>query len=112
MIQRFLTNYLPRHRNRTNQFLHLVGVPLSFIVAPVLFVLAYAWYWHVGCFVAGYLLQFAGHAVEGNDAGEIVFLKRMLGLSYNEYASQTNSSSTSDSPDDTTSAGESCTDAR
>ena len=35
MIRRFLDNYLPRHRNRINQALHLVGVPLSFIVAPV-----------------------------------------------------------------------------
>jgi hypothetical protein len=27
-------------------------------------------------------LQFLGHAVEGNDAGEVVALKRWLGLPY------------------------------
>ncbi len=104
MIRRFLDNYLPRHRNRINQALHLVGVPLSFIVAPVAAIAGAAWYWHAGCFVIGYLLQFAGHAVEGNDAGEVVFLKKKLGLPYNEYASGTSSSSHADSSDDTTSA--------
>ncbi|MFY9256183.1 MAG: Mpo1-like protein [Fuerstiella sp.] len=104
MIRRFLANYLPRHRNRTNRFLHLLGVPLAFVVAPVLAVSGYPWYVHVGCFVGGYCLQFAGHAVEGNDAGEVVFFKRMLRLPYNEYASHSNDSSASESSDDSTSA--------
>ena len=104
MIRDFLANYLPRHRNRTNRLLHLIGVPLSFMVAPVLAVQEYPWFIHMGCFAAGYLLQFAGHAVEGNDAGEVVFFKRMLGLSYNEYAQGANGSSTEESADDTTSA--------
>ena len=105
MIQKFLSNYLPRHRNPVNQILHLIGVPLSFVVAPVLAVLGWDWYWHVGCFVCGYLLQFAGHAVEGNHAGEVVFVRKKLGLSYNEYASRANSSSAPESSDDMTSAG-------
>ena len=105
MIQKFLANYLPRHRNRVNQFLHLLGVPLCFVAAPGLAVLGWPWKWHVGCFVCGYLLQFAGHAVEGNDAGEIIYIKKKLGLPYNEYASSTYSSSDSESADDTTSAG-------
>ena len=104
MIRRFLDNYLRRHRNPINQALHLVGVPLSFIVAPVAAIAGAAWHWHVGCFVLGYLLQFSGHAVEGNDAGEVVFLKKKLGMFYNEYASDTSSSSNADSSDDTTSA--------
>ena len=105
MIRRFLNNYLSRHRNRTNQALHVVGVPLAFIVAPAAAIAGAAWYCHVGCFVIGYLLQFAGHAVEGNDAGEVVFVKKKLGLPYNEYASDTSSSSDADSADDTISAG-------
>jgi len=104
MLKRFLDNYLPRHQNRTNQCLHLVGVPLSFAVAPALALGGAAWYWHVGCFVGGYVLQFVGHAVEGNDAGEIIFVKRLLGLSYTEYASAANSSSGPETSDDTTSA--------
>ncbi|MCA9047958.1 MAG: DUF962 domain-containing protein [Planctomycetaceae bacterium] len=104
MIRRFLSNYLPRHCHPFNRLLHLIGVPLSFVAAPVLALRGADWYWHVGCFVGGYLLQFAGHAVEGNDAGEVVFLKRMLGLPYTEYAPGSNSSSTPESSDDTNSA--------
>ncbi|MEZ6129625.1 MAG: DUF962 domain-containing protein [Planctomycetaceae bacterium] len=103
MIRGFLNNYLPRHRNRINQRLHAVGIPLSFLVAPALAIGGAAWYWHVGCFVSGYVLQFVGHAVEGNDAGEVVFVKKMLGMPYTEYASNTYSSSVPETPDDTTS---------
>lgn len=104
LLRRFLANYLPRHRHPINRALHAVGVPLSFLVAPILLLLGYPWWLHSGCFVVGYLLQFAGHAVEGNDAGEIVFAKRLLGLSYTEYASSANASSDAELPDDTTSA--------
>ena len=104
MIRRFLCNYLRRHRNPINRGLHIVGVPLSFVVAPYMAVSGAAWYWHVGTFVTGYIFQFAGHAVEGNDAGEVVFVKRMLRLSYTEYAPESCSSSDSDLPDDTSSA--------
>lgn len=103
MLRRFLNNYLPRHRNRANQILHLIGVPLSFLVAPFLALNGAAWHWHVGCFVSGYLLQFVGHAIEGNDAGEVVFVKRMLGLPCNEYAPGSYCSSDLELPDDTTS---------
>ena len=36
-------------------------------------------------FVGGYLLQFAGHLLEGTDPGEIIYFKRKLGLSYVEF---------------------------
>ena len=93
MINRFLQNYLPRHTHPFNRLLHAVGVPLSFLVAPIAAIAGAAWYWHVGCFIGGYVLQFVGHAVEGNDAGEVVFVKKKLGLPYTEYAPGANSSS-------------------
>lgn len=102
MIRRFVRNYLPRHRNRFNQFLHLIGVPLTFVGTPWCVAGGAAWYWALSCFVVGYLLQFAGHAVEGNDAGEVVFLKRKLGLPYTEYGPGSNSSSPSEKSVDTT----------
>ena len=104
MIQQFLKNYLPRHTHPLNRALHVLGVPLSFLVAPAAAIAGAAWYWHVGAFAAGYLLQFAGHAIEGNDAGEVVFLKKKLGLPYREYAPGANSSSGAETSDDTTSA--------
>ena len=36
-------------------------------------------------FLGGYLLQFAGHALEGTDPGEIIYFKRKLGLPYVEF---------------------------
>ena len=86
MFHRFLKNYLPRHTSRTNRILHLIGVPLTFVGTPVAMIEGAAWYYSLGCFITGYLLQFVGHTVEGNDAGEVVFLKKKLGLPYTEYA--------------------------
>ena len=39
----------------------------------------------LGLFVGGYLLQFAGHFLEGTDPGEIIYFKRKLGLSFVEF---------------------------
>ncbi|MCH2202284.1 MAG: DUF962 domain-containing protein [Fuerstiella sp.] len=105
MIRRFLRNYLPRHTNRANQALHLVGVPLAFFVAPAFWIEGFAWYYVLGCFTGGYLLQFAGHAIEGNDAGEVVFVKKSLGMRYTEYAAARPSSSPSETSTDSNSAG-------
>ena len=104
MIRRFLGNYLPRHTHPANRALHVIGVPLSFMAAPAMALAGQPWFVHVGCFVGGYCLQFAGHAVEGNDAGEVVFVKKMLGMPYTEYAPGATSSSGTDSSDDTNSA--------
>ena len=104
MIRRFLKNYLPRHTNRVNQILHLIGVPLTFVGTPWTLLAGADWYYPLGCFVGGYLLQFAGHAVEGNDAGEIVFLKKKLGMPYTEYAPGRASSSPGETSADRCSA--------
>lgn len=85
MIKAFLKNYLPRHRNRVNQALHLIGVPATFVGTPWALIAGADWYWPVVFFVGGYSLQFVGHAVEGNDAGEVVFVKKKLGMPYTEY---------------------------
>lgn len=41
-----------------------------------------------GLFVAGYGLQFLGHAIEGNDAGELIMVKKWLGKPYVAIAPQ------------------------
>lgn len=84
MLRRFATNYIQRHRHRGNQILHLVGVPLTFVVS-VAFLIRENWGVAAGCFVAGYALQFIGHAIEGNDAGELILVKKMLGRPYREF---------------------------
>lgn len=81
MLKKFVINYLQRHQHPLNQALHLAGVPLTFLVSAVLLWNGLAG-WACGAFIGGYLLQFAGHWVEGNDAGEVVLLKRALGIPY------------------------------
>lgn len=90
-MKSFLANYLERHRHPVNQVLHVIGVPLTFIVSLV-FLLAGQWMWALGAFVGGYVLQFVGHAIEGNDAGETILVKRMLGLPYVEFGPLSDSS--------------------
>ena len=84
MIRRFLSNYLERHRHPGNQLLHAVGLPLTFLV-PVILLFERQWWWAAAAFAGGYLLQFAGHAVEGNDAGEVILVKRAFGKPYREF---------------------------
>jgi hypothetical protein len=81
MIERFIRNYIERHQHPVNQVLHLVGVPLTFVVSVVLLIQQHGW-WALAAFLGGYALQFLGHAVEGNDAGETILVKRALGLPY------------------------------
>lgn len=78
---KFIINYIERHQHPVNQVLHLVGVPLTFLVSAWwLFQQQYSW--ALGAFVVGYALQFIGHAIEGNDAGETILVKRALGLPF------------------------------
>ena len=84
MLRRFVTNYIERHQHPADQLLHLIGVPLTFLVSLGFLIAGEPW-WALGCFVAGYALQFLGHAIEGNDAGEVVLVKRWLGLPYVEF---------------------------
>ncbi len=77
----FFKNYLERHQHPGNQFLHLIGLPITFAL-PVYFLVHHNWQWALGAFIAGYALQFLGHAIEGNDAGEMIVVKKLLGKPY------------------------------
>jgi hypothetical protein len=71
-------NWLSRHQNSFNFWIHLIGIPLALAALPLLFILP----WYVGCSAIGlgYILQWIGHRVEGNDVGEFIPFKRMFGL--------------------------------
>jgi hypothetical protein len=62
----------------------MVGIPMT-IVAVGLAVAAH-WDWFAGLFLLGYGLQFIGHAIEGNDAGELILIKKALGMKYIDIA--------------------------
>jgi hypothetical protein len=83
-------HWLERHPNPTSFILHMIGIPptiLGVLFVPIylcllsvpIFLLALA------LFVGGYVLQFAGHLIEGTDPGEIIYFKRKLGLPYVEF---------------------------
>ena len=74
----FVRDYVSRHQRPGNRVLHLVGVPLSpfgtlYLLATGSVALA------AGSFVSGYLLQWAGHRIEGNEVGEWILLKTIAG---------------------------------
>ncbi len=79
-LRRMLRNWRERHRHPVNFWIHLVGIPMA--VAGVVFLGFGEWAWGVGLFVLGYVLQYLGHRVEGNDLGEWAAVKRLLGLPY------------------------------
>ena len=73
-----IENWLKRHRNKTNLYLHMLGIPACFVVAPIMLIF-YQWIFAGVFFVAGYALQFTGHLVEGNKSGEEMLIRRILG---------------------------------
>lgn len=77
--RRARSNWLERHRNGFNFWIHLIGIPVAMAGVPLLFV---NWKWGVVTLVLGYLLQWIGHRVEGNDVGEFIPVKKLLGLPY------------------------------
>src|SRR5262245_53565755 len=71
-------NWLDRHQDSRNFWIHMLGIPLAMSGLIALFILP--WYWGVGGLVLGYFLQWIGHRWEGNDVGEWAAIKRLLGL--------------------------------
>lgn len=68
-------------------WLHVVGVPLTLAAAALAAWQLYLWRWDlwwrpVLLLAAGYGLQLVGHWHEGNDAGELIVIKRLLGRPY------------------------------
>jgi uncharacterized membrane protein YGL010W len=90
-LRRRLQGWRLRHQLPFNFYIHLIGIPTAIAGALILLAVwpawwlglwALPWYWGVGAFVLGYLLQWVGHLAEGNDVGEWAAVKRMLGLPY------------------------------
>lgn len=86
-----VAGWLARHRGRLSFGLHMVGIPAT--ILGVLLIPVYLTLWSgplfasaLGLFLGGYLIQFLGHALEGTDPGELIVLKRKLGLPYIDVA--------------------------
>jgi hypothetical protein len=79
-LRRRLQGWRLRHQLPFNFWIHLIGIPMAVTGVFLLFFLP--WYWGVGAFALGYLLQYIGHLAEGNDLGEWAAIKRLLGWPY------------------------------
>jgi len=83
----WLARYLDRHQHPGSRALHALGVPctLAALVLAGLQLICWRWdlWWRpAALLVIGYLLQWIGHRIEGNDMGEIIILKKWLGRPY------------------------------
>jgi hypothetical protein len=83
----WLANWFERHQNPVSRGLHYVGIPLTLAACVVAGVQLYEWRWDLwwrplGLLVVGYLLQWLGHILEGNDMGEVILVKKALGKPY------------------------------
>lgn len=77
---RWLRNWQVRHQHPACFALHVIGMPMTAAAVVIAFQGRYGL--ALGLFVLGYLLQFLGHAIEGNDTGELIPIKRLLGRPY------------------------------
>ena len=63
MPESFIENYKAKHRHPLNRLTHSFGIPMIVVSLPLLF---FSWRWALALFVVGWILQFVGHAIEGN----------------------------------------------
>lgn len=59
----FLENYRAKHRHPLNKLSHQIGIPLIVLSLPLFY---FNWRLALALFIAGWILQFTGHAIEGN----------------------------------------------
>lgn len=83
----WLTNWFQRHQHPISLVLHVIGIPLTILAVVLTFVQLAQWRWDLWyrplvVLVAGYLLQWIGHRIEGNDMGELILVKKWLGRPY------------------------------
>jgi hypothetical protein len=86
-MPRWLSNWFERHQHPASLILHLIGIPLTLAAVAVAVVQLWQWRWDLwwrpaALLAAGYLLQWIGHRIEGNDMGELILLKKRLGRPY------------------------------
>src|SRR5260370_18152687 len=63
MVDTFIDNYKSKHQHPLNKLCHIIGIPMITVAWPLFF---FKWRWALALFVIGWMLQFIGHAIEGN----------------------------------------------
>jgi uncharacterized membrane protein YGL010W len=63
MATDLLANYKAKHQHPLNRLTHSIGIPMIVVSLPIFL---FSWRWALALFVIGWILQFVGHAIEGN----------------------------------------------
>jgi len=63
MQQDFFSNYKAKHQHPLNRLTHSIGIPMIVVSLPLFL---FNWRLALFLFVVGWILQFVGHAIEGN----------------------------------------------
>jgi uncharacterized membrane protein YGL010W len=63
MAESLVKNYKSQHQHPLNKLCHIIAIPMITISWPLFF---FRWRWALVLFVTGWILQFVGHAIEGN----------------------------------------------
>ena len=63
MVSSFIEDYKAKHQHPLNQLSHQIGIPLIIVSLPLFL---FNWRWALALFIVGWIFQFVGHAIEGN----------------------------------------------
>ena len=63
MAASFIENYKAKHRHPLNRMTHNIGIPMIVVSLVLVF---FNWQWALALFIVGWILQFVGHFIEGN----------------------------------------------
>ena len=63
MPSSFMEDYKAKHRHPLNRLTHSIGIPLIVVSLPLFF---FSWRSALALFIVGWLFQFVGHWIEGN----------------------------------------------
>ena len=88
---KWLDNWRQRHLHPANRALHAVGIPVLIAGLVLLAVQLVMWRWDLWWRPAALntissLQQWTGHRLEGNDLGELILIKKLLGRPYVDVA--------------------------
>ena len=63
MASSFMETYKSKHQHPLNRLSHTIGIPMIVVSLPLVF---FSWKWALALFVVGWVFQFIGHLIEGN----------------------------------------------
>ncbi len=71
-----LERWLSRHTTTPNRILHALGIPVA-VLGVIAFFLVVWWLALIGVLL-GYIMQAAGHLLEGTEVGEVMLLRKIF----------------------------------